>query len=121
MYRIKSLCDNKMADLVLGVFDPSRFGLPEWLDYKIQDAANIGLRTYARFMYVLANRNGEMGGICPLFFDGSVCHFEELPRPDDVNALSAYYSRAQNLKSFRQTKKKSSLMLLLLKKLMKWS
>ena len=109
------------ADLVLGVFDPSRFGLPEWLDYKIQDAANIGLRTYARFMYVLANRNGEMGGICPLFFDGSVCHFEELPRPDDVNALSAYYSRAQNLKSFRQTKKKSSLMLLLLKKLMKWS
>lgn len=24
-----------------------------------------------------------MGGLCPLFFDGAVCRFEELPKPDD--------------------------------------
>lgn len=105
------------ADLVLGMFDPSRFGLATWLDYKIQDSDGIGLRNYARFMYVLANRNGEMGGICPLFFDGAVCYFEELPRPDDVNALAAFYAKAQNIKSYRQTKKKASLMLLLFIKL----
>lgn len=107
------------ADLVIGMFDPSRFGLSTWLEYKIEDADRIGLRNYARFMYVLANRNGEMGGICPLFFDGTVCHFEELPRPTEISELTSFYARAQNLKSFRQTKKKASLMLLLFIKLLK--
>ena len=72
------------ADIVLGLFDPSKFGLSSWLGYPIAASANgIGLEKYARFMYVIANRNGEMGGICPLFFDGAVCHFEELPKPEE--------------------------------------
>lgn len=99
------------CDLALGLFDPSKFGLPSWLGYKIQDTDGIGVRTYGRFLYVLANRNGEMGGICPLFFDGAVCNFEELPRPDDVNAISSYYNKAKNMKSYRQSKKLSSLIL----------
>lgn len=33
-----------------------------------------------------------MGGICPLFFDGAVCQFEELPRPDDKENLKKIYS-----------------------------
>ena len=108
------------ANLVMGVFDPSKFGLPTWLGYKIQDVDNVGLRNYARFLYVLANRDGEMGGICPLFFDGAVCHFEELPKPDDINAVSTYYSKAQTLKSYRQQKKFNSLILLtFIKKLFK--
>ena len=105
------------ADLVLGIFDPSKFGLPSWLGYKIQDADNQGLRNYGRFMYVIANRNGEMGGVCPLFFDGAVCNFEELPKPDDVNAISSYYTKAKNIKSYRQQKKFSSLTLA---NLIKW-
>ena len=97
------------ADLVIGLFDPSKFGLPNWLGYKIQDADGSGLRNYARFLYVIANRNGEMGGCCPLFFDGAVCHFEELPKSDDINAVSSYYVKAQSLKSYRQTRKFSQL------------
>ena len=99
------------CDLALGLFDPSKFGLPSWLGYKIQDTDNSGLRTYCRFLYVLANRNGEMGGICPLFFDGAVCDFEELPRPDDINGITEYYNKARDMKSYRQTKKLSSLIL----------
>jgi len=102
------------ADLVLGLFDPSKFGLNSWLGYKIQDPDGSGLRNYGRFMYVIANRNGEMGGVCPLFFDGAVCNFEELPLPSDVNAISAYYTKAQTLKSYRQKKKLSALTLPLL-------
>ena len=105
------------ANLVLGLFDPSKFGLGTWLGYKIQDADNTGLKNYARFMYVIANRDGEMGGICPLFFDGAVCNFEELPRPDEVDKLQKYYTKAQNLKSYRQQKKLSALALLLFNKL----
>jgi len=97
------------ADLVIGLFDPSKFGLPNWLGYKIQDADGSGLKNYARFLYVIANRNGEMGGVCPLFFDGAVCNFEELPRPDDINGISAYYTKANDLKTYRQTRKKGSL------------
>lgn len=99
------------ADLVVGLFDPSKFGLPNWLGYKIQDEAGLGLRNYGRFLYVLANRNGEMGGICPLFFDGAVCNFEELPRPDEVDALAKVYAKIQKLKSYRQQKKLSALTL----------
>lgn len=99
------------ANLVLGLFDPSKFGQSSWLGYKIQDVDNTGLRNYARFMYVLANRDGEMGGICPLFFDGAVCTFEELPRPDDIAAITQYYLKAQNIKNSRQTKAVSALAL----------
>lgn len=102
------------ADIVLGLFDPSKFGLPSWLGYKIQDETGQGLRNYGRFLYVIANRNGEMGGVCPLFFDGAVCDFEELPRPDDINGVAKYYQRAKDIKSYRQQRKSGSLMLLAL-------
>ena len=112
-----TLADSKYTsrdgDIVIGEFDPSRFGLPAWLGYKIQDADGTGLRSYGRFIYILANRNGEMGGICPLFFDGAVCHFEELPKPDDINAITPYYTKAQSIKSFKQTRKKAMLSLIL--------
>jgi hypothetical protein len=92
------------ANLVLGVFDPSKFGLPAWLGYKIQDDNGVGLRTYSRFVYVIANRDGEMGGICPLFFDGAVCNFEELPKPDDSVGINAFYNKAKKLREGRQNK-----------------
>lgn len=101
------------ADLVLGLFDPSRFGLASWLGYTIQDPEGNGLRGYARFLYVLANRNDEMGGICPLFFDGAVCNFEELPKVEDVDALNQYYQRVKNIKTYRQKKKLTLLTLFL--------
>lgn len=100
------------ADLVLGLFDPSKFGLPNWLGYKISDTNGFGLKNYGRFLYVIANRNGEMGGTCPLFFDGAVCNFEELPSPSDVTEVTKWYNKAKNMKSYRQTKKLVSLLTL---------
>lgn len=112
-----SLADTKYtsrdANLVIGLFDPSKFGLSSWLGYKIQDADGSGLKNYARFLYVIANRDGEMGGICPLYFDGAVCEFEELPKPDNINALDTYYAKAQNNKSYRQQRKAAMLSLLM--------
>lgn len=104
------------ADLVLGLFDPSKFGLSGWLGYKIQDETGEGLRNYGRFLYVIANRNGEMGGICPLFFDGAVCDFEELPRPDDTWEIEKYYKKAKDLKAQKHLKKADRLLLVTLVK-----
>ena len=100
------------ANIIIGLFDPHQFGLPNWMGYKIQDADGTGLRTNARFMRLIRGRDGEQGGVCPLFFDGAVCVFEELPRPDDINAISQYYTKSQNLKSYRQQKKLSALTLI---------
>lgn len=98
------------ANMVLGLFDPSKFGLASFGGYAINDVSNNEcLRSYARFLLVLINRDGEMGGTCPLFFDGAVTVFEELPQPDDVNALAKYYARVRNMKSYRQMMKAANL------------
>lgn len=34
-----------------------------------------------------------MGGICPLYFDGATCYFEELPLPNDVEGINKIYNR----------------------------
>ena len=54
-----------------------------------------------RFLKVLINRDGQMGGICPLFFDGAVCNFEELPRPDDTQGIARYYERMDKMRATR--------------------
>ena len=47
------------------------------------------------------NKLGEMGGLCPLFFDGAVCQFSELPRPDNKSEIDKVYKylNAINAKS----------------------
>ena len=118
---VATLSDSKYsardADIVLGLYDPSKFELPTWLGYKISDVSGAGLKGYARFLYVLANRNGDMGGVCPLFFDGAVCHFEELPRPTEAQSLQKYYDRVKEIKTLRQQKKISALILTFLAKI----
>lgn len=32
-----------------------------------------------------------MGGLCPLFFDGAVCQFNELPKPNDEKGIKQVY------------------------------
>lgn len=101
------------ADIVLGLFDPSKFGLSSWLGYPIAASANgIGLEKYARFMYVIANRNGEMGGICPLFFDGAVCHFEELPKPEETEKMAQVFAKIVHIKKSRQQRRSVNLLTL---------
>ena len=92
------------ADLVLGLFDPSKFGMKDYRGYLIMDERGEGLRTNARFLNVVANRNGEMGGICPLFFDGAVCDFEELPKPSDTD-IQKYYDKTKELLINRMQRK----------------
>ena len=95
------------CNIALGLFDPSRLGLATWQGY---DIAN-GLKNYGRFMNVIANRDGEMGGVCPLFFDGAVCNFEELPRPDDLAEIKKYYDKVNDLRSWKQQRKLQQLSL----------
>lgn len=75
------------ANIVLGLFSPARFDLPEYLGYDIKQ-----FKDNIRFLEMCINRDGEMGGIVALYFNGAVCQFEELPRPDDTQAMEKWYS-----------------------------
>lgn len=105
------------ADLVIGLFAPDKFGLPNWLGYDITK-----LRGYARFMQVIANRNGEVGGTCPLFFDGAVCDFKELPKADGQHEdeLSRAYLEAENRLNYKQQRRLLSLKAVVMTIIRKW-
>ena len=102
-HRIKSLCGNKLADIVLGLFSPFRFGITEYFGYDITI-----LKDHIRFLEVIVNRNGEMGGIIPLWFDGAVCDFREMPKPDDKAALNKIYQHCKNLEAAKQAAKQQA-------------
>lgn len=70
-----------MCNIVLGLFSPTRFGLKEYLGYNIDI-----LKDNIRFLEVCVNRDGEMGGIIALYFDGACCFFKELPIAKRKNA-----------------------------------
>ena len=94
---VANLSDSKYssrnADLVLGLFSPFRMGLKEYEGYDITK-----FRDNIRFLEVLVNRNGQMGGVCPLFFDGAVCQFEELPRPDNKGEITKIYDYLKHIR-----------------------
>lgn len=45
-----------------------------------------------------------MGGLCPLFFDGAICQFEELPLPNDKDGIQKVYRYLESIKG-RNTNK----------------
>ncbi len=96
------------ANVVLGLFSPFRFGITEYLGYDVTI-----LKDHLRFLEVLVNRDGEMGGILPLWFDGAVCDFKELPKSDDKAAMDKVYAYCKSLKNQQNptTTNKSSMLL----------
>ena len=74
------------ANLVLGLYSPFKYGLREHEQYNITK-----FRNNIRFLYVIEDRdNGSAGQICPLFFDGAVSVFKELPLPQDTAGIEKY-------------------------------
>lgn len=95
------------ANIVLGIFSPFKFGLDTYLDYDIKK-----FKDHFRTLEVLVNRDGELGGIIGLFFDGATCTWSELPRPDNTAEMGQVYAY---LKSLNSSPVKSFVMLALSK------
>ena len=88
------------CNILLGLFSPFKFELNEYKEYDITK-----FRDNIRFLEVLVNRDGEMGGLCPLFFDGAVCDFQELPLPKDTEGLARVYSYLKYIREVPQSSK----------------
>lgn len=87
------------SNVVLGLFSPFRFALKEYEGYDISK-----FKDNIRFLEMVVNRDGEMGGLCPLFFDGAICQFNELPLPTDKAALQQVYNYMESIRG-RKTNK----------------
>ena len=86
-----------MADIVIGLYSPFKYGLATYEGYDIKRFKN-----YIRFMEVIEDRHyGATGNICPLFFNGASSIFYELPKPDDTRELSKVYDYISSLESRR--------------------
>lgn len=82
------------SNVVLGIYSPFRFGQKNCEGYDIEK-----LRDNFRLLEVIVNRDGEMGGLCPLFFDGAVCSFSELPHPKLTTELTKVYKYVESLRA----------------------
>lgn len=99
---VSGLSDSKYpardATMMLGITNPFFFEMPEYLGYNIRK-----LKDKARFLEIVINRSGVSNGICPLFFDGAVCNFTELPLPNDTEKLERVYQYINRINASRNT------------------
>ena len=86
--------------MVIGLYSPFKYNLREYEGYDITK-----FRNYIRFMEVIEDRDyGAAGQICPLFFNGAVSSFYELPRPDDKAQIQQVYKYIEELNGKRLSK-----------------
>jgi hypothetical protein len=97
---------------LLGLFNPSdpRINMPNYGGYDIEK-----LDGNVRFLEVILNRGGRLGGRIGLFFDGATCDWKELPPPSDKRSLEKVYNHIRAI----NTPKSTSKVMLCLNKLFK--
>ena len=88
-----SKATGKDCTVMLGITNPHSHELPSYLGYDIQK-----LKGNFRVMEVVLNRNGQSNGLCPLFFDGAINNFKELPLPTDTLGIDKVYKYLYSLK-----------------------
>jgi hypothetical protein len=92
------------VNMVIGLYSPFKYGLPQYEGYDITK-----FRNHIRFMEIVEDRDyGANGNICPLYFDGAVSYFKELPRADNTTELSKVYKFMEDSKK----RKASTLMMM---------
>lgn len=74
------------CNMALGLFSPYKFEKDSYKGYDITK-----FRDNIRFLEVLINRGGQQGGLIALYFNGAICDFIELPKPDDKEGLNKWY------------------------------
>lgn len=115
-----SKCTSHDANIVLGIFSPYKFGLDSYLGYDIRR-----FKDHFRTLEVLANRDGELGGIVGLFFDGVTCTWSELPKLEDTENIGKMYAYLDKLdnpeyspKTTKATKVRKSFTMRLVRKVL---
>lgn len=89
--------------MVIGLYSPFKYGIQDYEGYDITK-----FRNHIRFMEVIEDRDyGANGNICPLYFDGAISFFSELPRAEDKVGIQKVYN-------FIETNKKNKSLLMVM-------
>ena len=88
-----SKATGKDASIMIGITNPYSYEISNYLGYDIQR-----LKGNFRVMEIVLNRNGQSNGLCPLFFDGAVNNFKELPLPDEVLGMEKVYKYLETIR-----------------------
>ena len=80
-------------DVIFGLYSPFRHKIPEYMGYDITK-----LKDNIRFLEIIGGREGGGGTVCPLYFDGAVNYFKELPHSDNKEELNKVYEFMKNIK-----------------------
>jgi hypothetical protein len=92
-----NLADNKLTirdcNVAIGIFSPFKNELPEYYGYDIKQ-----FKDNIRFIEIMISRDGGGGTICPLYFDGAVNYFKELPLSNNKTEIDKVYRFLENIK-----------------------
>jgi hypothetical protein len=95
---LDGLGDNKLtqrdANVIMGLFSPFRHSIPDYQGYDIKP-----FKDRIRFLEIMGGRDGGAGTICPLYFDGAVNFFKELPLPNQTEQMLKVKQLLDNLKN----------------------
>lgn len=73
------------CNIAIGIHNPFKFKIKQYMDYDITF-----FKDNIRFAEILINRDGELGSICPMYFNGKTTTFAELPKPDDLSMMAKW-------------------------------
>jgi hypothetical protein len=94
---LDGLGDNKTTqrdfNLILGLYSPFRYENPKYFGYDITF-----FRDNIRFLEILGGREGGAGTVCPMYFDGAVNYFKELPLPTNTAAIHKVKKFIENIR-----------------------
>lgn len=91
-----SECKNTIKDIntSIGIYSPVKYGIQNYEKYDITKFKN-----NIRFIETIEDRdNNSVGMICPLFFDGAVSYFSELPLPNDKVNIEKIYRMLDDIR-----------------------
>lgn len=82
-----------MANVILGLFSPYRHEIKEYYGYDI-----MLFKDNIRFLEIIGGREGGGGTTCPLYFDGAVNFFKELPLPTNELGMNQVYNLIKSIR-----------------------
>lgn len=71
--------------VLLGVTNPNAFDLPEYLGYDISV-----MKDSFRVLEIVLARKGRANGLCPLYFNGAINSYIEIPLPTSSEIVNVY-------------------------------
>lgn len=78
------------CSMFIGITNPKAYDLAS---YPINSSPSYNitkLKDHFRIIEIVLNREGKANGLCPLYFDGAINNFVELPKPNDPSMQQVY-------------------------------